>query len=171
MPWVVASLVSAFFLGCYELCTKHAVRENAVLPVLFFANVCSASVWLALMAVHASTPGAIAPLFQVSALSGTQHLLLLLKSTIVAGSWICSYFAVKHLPVSLASPIRATGPIWTLVGALLVLGEDRPGWKSWELGPRWLPSWGCRWLGQRREFTFTATVGLAGWWLALCWGR
>jgi len=45
----------------------------------------------------------------------------------VACSWICGYFAIKHLPVSLASPIRATGPVWTLVGALLVLGE-RPSW-------------------------------------------
>ena len=35
MHWIVASLVSAFFLGCYDLFTKHAVRDNAVLPVLF----------------------------------------------------------------------------------------------------------------------------------------
>ena len=35
MHWIVASLVSAFFLGCYDLSTKHAVRDNAVLPVLF----------------------------------------------------------------------------------------------------------------------------------------
>ena len=56
-----------------------------------------------------------------------QHLQLLLKSVIVACSWLCSYFALKHLPLSLASPIRATGPMWTLFGALLVLGE-RPTW-------------------------------------------
>lgn len=54
MHWIVASLVSAFFLGCYDLCTKQAVRGNAVLPVLFLANVCSASVWCTLMAVIAS---------------------------------------------------------------------------------------------------------------------
>jgi transporter family protein len=41
----------------------------------------------------------------------------------VATSWLCSYFAVKHLPVSIAAPIRATGPVWTLLGALLVLRE------------------------------------------------
>lgn len=51
-----------------------------------------------------------------------------LMSVLVASSWICSYFAVKHLPVSLASPVRATGPVWTLLGAVLVLGErHRPG--------------------------------------------
>jgi transporter family protein len=127
MPWIVASLVSAFFLGCYDLCTKHAVRDNAVLPVLFFANVCSAGVWLLLIAWHAIAPGALPPLLHVAPLSGLQHAQLALKSLIVGASWCCSYFAVKHLPVSIAAPIRATAPMWTLFGALLVLAE-RPSW-------------------------------------------
>jgi drug/metabolite transporter (DMT)-like permease len=127
MHWIAASLISAFFLGCYDLCTKHAVRENAVLPVLFLANVCSASVWLALMLLHALSPGALPASFVVPSLTWTQHAQLVLKSIVVASSWVCSYFAVKHLPVSIAAPIRATGPVWTLLGALLVLGE-RPSW-------------------------------------------
>ena len=127
MHWILASLVSAFFLGCYELSTKHAVRENAVLPVLFFANVCSASVWLILMAVWSMRPEALPAIMHVEPLSWAQHGLLLIKSTIVAASWICSYFAVKHLPLSIASPIRATGPVWTFMGALLVLGERPSG--------------------------------------------
>jgi transporter family protein len=127
MPWVVASLVSAFFLGCYDLCTKHAVRDNAVLPVLFLANACSATVWLALMALHSLAPASLPVALAVAPLSASQHLLLAAKSLLVGCSWLCGYFAVKHLPVSLASPIRATGPVWTLFGALLVLGE-RPTW-------------------------------------------
>ncbi len=127
MHWIVASLVSAFFLGCYDLSTKHAVRDNAVLPVLFFANACSAVVWLLLQAGTTLAPHSFPPALHVDALTGFQHLQLLLKSILVAGSWVCSYFAVKHLPVSLAAPIRATGPVWTLLGATLVLGE-RPTW-------------------------------------------
>jgi drug/metabolite transporter (DMT)-like permease len=127
MPWIAASLVSAFFLGCYDLCTKHAVRDNAVLPVLFFANVCSAAVWLALMTVHAVAPATWPASLTVAPLTWTQHGLLLVKSIVVGLSWVCSYFAVKHLPVSIAAPIRATTPVWTLIGALLVLGE-RPTW-------------------------------------------
>jgi drug/metabolite transporter (DMT)-like permease len=126
MPWILASLVSALFLGAYDLCIKHSVRDNAVLPVLFFANVCSATVWLTLMGLHAAAaPGAVPATFSVASLTWAQHAQLLLKSTIVASSWVCSYFAVKHLPVSLAAPIRATGPIWTLVGALILL-QERP---------------------------------------------
>lgn len=127
MHWIAASLVSAFFLGCYDLATKHAVRDNAVLPVLFIANLCSALIWTTLIALQHTAPGLLSPAFAVAPLTGTQHGLMILKSTLVAASWICSYFAVKHLPVSLAAPIRATGPVWTLFGALLVLGE-RPTW-------------------------------------------
>jgi transporter family protein len=127
MHWIAASLISALFLGCYDLCTKHAVRDNAVLPVLFFANLCSAAIWSGLMAVPVFVPGALPMTLQVASLTWEQHLQLLLKSTIVAASWVCSYFAVKHLPVSLAAPVRATTPMWTLFGAMLLLGE-RPTW-------------------------------------------
>jgi drug/metabolite transporter (DMT)-like permease len=127
MHWVAASLVSAFFLGCYDLCTKHAVRDNAVLPVLFLANLCSAAVWLTLMGMQAVAPGTLPAGFTVAPLTLVQHGQLLLKSAIVATSWMASYFAVKHLPISIAAPIRASGPVWTLVGALLVLGERPTG--------------------------------------------
>jgi transporter family protein len=127
MHWIAASLLSAVFLGCYDLFTKHAVRENAVLPVLFFANVCSAAVWLVLMSVQGLHAGVLPANLMVDPLNGLQHAQLALKSAIVAASWICAYFAVKHLPVSITAPLRATGPIWILLGALVVLAE-RPTW-------------------------------------------
>lgn len=127
MTWITASLVSAFFLGCYDLATKHAVRGNAVLPVLFLANLCSAVIWLGLLATALFRPGLLPAAFDVQPLTGLQHVQLLLKSTLVAASWTCTYFALKHLPLSLAAPIRATGPVWTLVGALVLLGERPSG--------------------------------------------
>jgi drug/metabolite transporter (DMT)-like permease len=127
IPWVAATLVSAFFLGLYDLSTKHAVRDNAVLPVLFWANVCSAAVWLSILAANAAFPGGMPVSLHVDPLTPVQHFQLLLKSAIVAASWVCSYFAVKNLPVSIAAPVRATGPMWTLFGALIVLAE-RPSW-------------------------------------------
>jgi hypothetical protein len=90
---------------------------------LFFANLCSAGIWLLIQTGAALAPQTFAPVLHVDALTGFQHLQLLFKSMIVAASWVCSYFAVKNLPVSLAAPIRATGPVWTLIGATLVLGE------------------------------------------------
>ncbi len=130
MNWIVASLVAALFLGIYELCTKHAVRENAVVPVLCLSTLCAAGVWLSLMAVAAVAPGALPAALRVDPLGWGEHLQLALKSALVASSWMFTYFAMKHLPVSITSPIRATGPIWTLAGALVVLAE-RPTWMEW----------------------------------------
>ncbi len=123
MHWIVASLLSALFLGVYELCTKHAVRENAVLPVLFFSTLTGAVVWGVLLSVQAVCPGALPPSLVTDSLTVVQHLQLALKSAIVAASWLFTYFAVKHLPLSIGSPIRATSPLWTLCGAILILGE------------------------------------------------
>lgn len=123
MHWIAASLVSAFFLGLYELCTKHAVRENAVLPVLFLSTFCGASVWSLLMGVQAFDPGALPLALQTDSLTLVQHLQLALKSGIVAASWIFTYFGLKHLPLSLGSPIRAMSPLFTWLGALVLLGE------------------------------------------------
>src|SRR5512140_1134923 len=123
MNWVLASLVSAFFLGLYELVTKHAVRENAVVPVLFFSTLTGALVWLFLLGLSCWSPVVLPASLVTDHLSVLQHLQLLLKSAIVASSWIFTYFALKHLPLSLGSPIRATSPMWTLLGAVLILGE------------------------------------------------
>ena len=127
MPWVVASLLSAFFLGLYDLTKKHALRENAVVPVLFLATICGAVVWLGLLLAGLAAPDLLPAAFVPESLTLAQHGLLFLKSMIVALSWVFTYFGIKHLPLSLAAPIRATGPIWTLFGALLILGE-RPTW-------------------------------------------
>jgi drug/metabolite transporter (DMT)-like permease len=127
MHWVAASLLSALFLGFYELCTKHAVHDNAVLPVLFFSTLTGALVWGALLLVQMIHRGLLPASLVTDPLSLGQHLQLVLKSAIVAASWVFTYFALKHLPLSLGSPIRATSPLWTLVGAVIILGE-RPTW-------------------------------------------
>jgi drug/metabolite transporter (DMT)-like permease len=127
MNWIVATLLSALFLGVYDLCTKHAVRANAVTPVLFFSTLTGAAVWLVLLVFQTIHPGFLPPSLVTDSLTWKQHLQLVLKSGIVAASWIGTYYALKHLPLSLGAPVRATSPLFTLVGAVLVLGE-RPTW-------------------------------------------
>jgi drug/metabolite transporter (DMT)-like permease len=127
MNWIAATLLSALFLGVYDLCTKYAVRGNAVTPVLFFSTLTGALVWTVLLLVQWAHPGLLPLSLVTEPLTWTQHLQLFLKSTIVACSWIGTYYALKHLPLSLGAPIRASSPLLTLIGAILILGE-RPNW-------------------------------------------
>ena len=127
MHWALLSLTSAFFLGFYDICQKHAVRNNAIVPVLFLSTGTCATVWSALLLVQAVFPGSLPASLLVPSLGWVVHVQLLLKAVIVAASWLCTYLAVKHLPISLAAPIRATSPLWTLLAGLLLLGE-RPSW-------------------------------------------
>jgi drug/metabolite transporter (DMT)-like permease len=142
MHWIVASLVSALFLGVYQLCTKHAVRENAVLPVLFLSNLCAATVWVALMGLQATNGVRLPDVLHVQPPTLLQHGQLALKSLIVAGSWVCSYFAVKHLPVSIGalafSP--ATVQAWFGIYLALLFLPLAAGWKL-----RWWPRKAFHW--------------------------
>lgn len=51
------------------------------------------------------------------------HLLIMLKASIVLGSWVFGYFGMKHLPITLFGPINATRPVIVLLGGLLLFGE------------------------------------------------
>ena len=41
--WLPPILLSAFGLGFYDLCKKHAVRDNPIMPVLFLATLCGST--------------------------------------------------------------------------------------------------------------------------------
>jgi bacterial/archaeal transporter family protein len=123
MHWIVASVLSALCLGFYDLSNKHALRENAVVPVIFFSTVASSIVWASLIVFNAFTPGVLPAGLQVDELTGFQHLQIFAKSSIVGLSWMFTYFGIKHLPLSIAAPIRATSPLWTLLGAVILLHE------------------------------------------------
>jgi drug/metabolite transporter (DMT)-like permease len=58
------------------------------------------------------------------------HLLLILKAVIVLTSWLFAYFAIKHLPITIASPIKSTQPVWVVLGGVLIFGEKLNGFQT-----------------------------------------
>jgi len=123
--WVYLGIVSAAFLGMYDVSKKHALRENAVLPVLFLSTVFGAAVMLPLVLLSAAGNGPLsATNFYVPAISLAGHLHVLAKSVIVAVAWMLSYLALKNLPISIISPVGAVGPVWTLLGAVIMFHEQ-----------------------------------------------
>ena len=129
MTWVYEAVASALFLGIYDVFKKRSVNGNAVIPTLFI-SVCAGAIIWAPWVVQSAVGTAPHVMLQVEPLGWVDHLRLLLKSSIVTVSWVLSYFALKHLPVSLAGGIRATGPFWTLLGAVVILAE-RPNGMQW----------------------------------------
>ena len=154
MHWTLLSLTSALFLGFYDVCQKHALRNNAVVPVLFISTATCASVWSALLLIQHAVPGVLSARLIVPPLSWIGHAELLFKAVIVALSWLCSYLAVKHLPISLAAPIRATSPLWTIAAAIALLGERPSRLQLLGISTTLLSFWGLSVLGRREGVHF-----------------
>jgi len=129
--WIYLGLISSVLLGLYDVYKKHALNHNAVLPVLFLSTVAGFLPMMLFLAGSRLAPDLMLQLnCYVPVATPSEHLHLLLKAVIVCVSWVLSYFAMKHLPISLFSPIRASGPAWTLLGAVLFFHE-RPLPMQW----------------------------------------
>lgn len=128
--WYVLALASAFCLGFYDVLRKYSLRDNAVLPVLLCSTLAS-SVMMSPMLIG-SMLGIISPdsWLYIPQITLHQHLMLMIKAVIVLTSWIFVYYGMKNLPLSIVSPIRATAPVWTLIGALIIFAE-RPNATQW----------------------------------------
>jgi len=129
MAWLILAFLSAALLGCYDSFKKEALRENAVIPVLFLNTVFSSLFFLPFIILSASGHTLDGTIFHVASGGWAEHKYVLLKSLLVLSSWILGYFGMKHLPLTIVGPINATRPVMVLVGALLIYGEHLNGWQ------------------------------------------
>lgn len=131
MSWLVLTVVSAVFLGFYDYFKKTALRDNDVTPVLFGSVAASSLLWLPFMVWAAVSPGSLPhPALDVVHLEPREHVLLFFKALLVGCSWVCGYHGLKSLPLSIATPIRATGPLWT-IGLAVLLYSEAPSARQW----------------------------------------
>jgi len=123
--WLILGFCSALLLGSYDVCKKISLQNNAVIPVLLTSIVVSSVLLFPLLLISRLHPVLLEnSVFFVRKIDFHTHVLIFSKSLIVLSSWIFSFFALKHLPITLASPISATRPAWTVLGALLIFGEQ-----------------------------------------------
>lgn len=131
MSWILLTVCSSALLGLYDFLKKIAIRDNAVLPVLFGGICAGGLAWLPFIIWSALSPENLPHAsLHVTSITASEHGLLFLKSALVVASWICGYLGLKELPLSIATPIRATSPIWTITFALLLFAE-RPSPRQW----------------------------------------
>lgn len=128
--WTVLAFISALCLGFYDVSKKIALRENRVIDVLTI-SVCVSALFLSIPLIlsRLCPDTMMGTHFYVPQMDSTAHAYTLLKSVIVLSSWVFGYISLKHLPISVVSPMQATRPMWTLVGALFIFQEHLNSWQ------------------------------------------
>lgn len=122
--WLILGFVSAALLGLYDVSKKQSLRQNAVIPVLFLNTLFCSMIFLPIVIASAFGWIGEGQTFFVPTQGWEVQRYIVLKSCIVLSSWLCAYFGMKHLPLTLVGPINATRPVMVLVGAILVFGEQ-----------------------------------------------
>ncbi|CAM3424814.1 DMT family transporter [Paracidovorax anthurii] len=131
MTWIALGLLAGLVLGTYDFLTKLALREKGVLEVVFWCSVLGAMLWLPFFCVPVEwLPALRAAGLAPEPLAPHEQIALLPKSTMMVVTWILSYYSVKFLPLSISAGVRASGPLWTALGAVLLLSETL-GWWQW----------------------------------------
>ncbi|MFA9389921.1 MAG: EamA family transporter [Prolixibacteraceae bacterium] len=126
--WAIWGIIAAVFLGIYDIFKKTSLNNNAVFPVLLISVASSALIFGALILGSLIQPDFFKQLqLFVPPITWREHFLIMAKAILVLSSWILAFFAIKHLPLTVVSPIRATAPLWTLLGALVIFSEKLNG--------------------------------------------
>lgn len=105
--WLWMSVCSALLLGIYDVAKKEALKRNGVYWILVSAT--------ALTAVFLS------PCLSHGSLS--DHLSLVLKAVLVSTSWVSGLYALKHLPLTTVSTIKASRPMFVVIFSIILFGE------------------------------------------------
>lgn len=113
MPWILASSV---MLALYDIAKKASVRANAVLPVLLISTASGFVAYLAGLLVCGQSG-------VLEKAAGPVLSLGLAKSVIVGTSWVFTFCALRTLPITIATPIRASAPALVLLIAVPMYGE------------------------------------------------
>jgi transporter family protein len=122
--WMYLGLLAALFLGLHNLCKKHAVKDNEVLPVLLGTLISGFLIFLPLyIGTHFFPEYLKEKGFYITEVPWKTHGFIFIKSMIMAASWVLAFHALKHLPITIVTPIRSAGPFFTFIGAIFIYHE------------------------------------------------
>ena len=128
--WVGAAFLSALLLGLYDVAKKRSLGGNAVIPVLLLNTLFSTLLFLPVILSAELNLGWFTNTSLECGTGGiAEHALVALKALITLSSWLCGYYAIKHLPLTIVGPVNATRPVVVLIGATLLFGERLNMWQ------------------------------------------
>ncbi|TYP75297.1 DMT family transporter [Aquimarina intermedia] len=123
--WMYLGLLAALFLGLHNLCKKDAVRDNEVFPVLLGTIGSGFLMLLPLYIGSTYLPELTKSIgLHITEIPWSTHGFIVIKSLLMASSWVLAYQALKHLPITIVTPIRSAGPFFTFIGAILIYQEQ-----------------------------------------------
>ena len=145
--WTAWILASAVFLAFYDLAKKASVRGNAVLPVLLISAMSGTVAYTAALWAAGGLGGAFSlPL---------NHLLLVaVKTVVVAMSWVLTFMGLRTLPVTIATPIRASAPALVFVVAFFLYGERPSAAQGTGMALVFAGYWAFGWAGRHEGIDF-----------------
>ena len=111
MTWILLVLFYGAVKGCREILQKKALTKNSVLEILVFYSLLS----FVFVVPQAKDALGLEPKF---------YLLIAVKSFIIFLAWICSFTALKRLPVSLYGILDMTGVLFATMLGVVFLGES-----------------------------------------------
>ena len=111
--WFWLAFASSVLLGLYDVAKKQALRKNDIWFVLFGATVLTVLFLCPFLGY--GTP--------------RQHLCLALKGVLVTTSWVSGMMALKLLPITVVSPLKATRPLFVILVSIILFGERMNPWQ------------------------------------------
>lgn len=121
--WLFFSFVSATIVGFRDFFKKIALRGNDILWVLCLVTVLSALMFMPFILASRCTDWLDTSFFYVPQSTLQLHLCSLVKCLLLICCWFCSFYGIKHLPLTVSGIIAAFGPVETVVAATLIFGE------------------------------------------------
>lgn len=116
MDWTLLFLASALFLAFYDIAKKASVNGNAVLPTLLCSTAFGSAAFVAGVLLFSDISEVVSYDPKILGISA-------IKALIVSTSWIFTFCALRSLPISIATPIRASAPALVFVLAFFLYGE------------------------------------------------
>jgi bacterial/archaeal transporter family protein len=118
--WMVFGLSAGCLLGLYDFWTKKAMDGNNVIPIVFWSSLFGALAWLPAFLPASEAVGVYVDWTKTNV---HQQVLILIKGLAMTLSWVFAYYSIRELPMSFSGAVRASGPLWTLIGGLIVFDE------------------------------------------------
>lgn len=108
--YIVVALISAMFLGCYDVLKKVSLKQSNIYEVLFFY--CLSGFGISLLFIGNN--------FSITLVDS---LFVLLKSLIIVVNWLLVIKCLKKLDVSIVVGFSLVNTIFTIFGAALFFKE------------------------------------------------